>query len=387
MKFINKITSRSEMRSRRRCPAITICLVRSIKARRRRRVLSKKVRSRADTCYNTLMTKIAINGFGRIGRRFFRMAFGDPDFEIVAVNDLTDTKTLAYLLKYDSVYGRYAKTVEPTSDALVVDGTEVKVLAEKDPAKLPWAAHSIDVVVESSGFFTDGAKARAHLDAGAKRVVITAPATGEVITALVGVNDTLFKDGMSAVTANASCTTNATAPVMQILKETLGIKKAGMSTVHGYTATQKLVDGPDAKDLRRGRAAAVNIVPSTTGAAEAVIQSIPELAGKFAAVAIRVPTISGSLSIISALVEKSTDAEAVNAVFEKAAAEPRWSKTVKVTRDEIVSTDIIGEPYGAIIDASLTKVTGGDLVQVFSWYDNEAGYTATLLEHVRRVAG
>src|SRR3989338_7522603 len=243
MKFINKITSRSEMRSRRRCPAITICLVRSIKARRRRRVLSKKVRSRAD-----------------------------PDFEIVAVNDLTDTKTLAYLLKYDSVYGRYAKTVEPTSDALVVDGTEVKVLAEKDPAKLPWAAHSIDVVVESSGFFTDGAKARAHLDAGAKRVVITAPATGEVITALVGVNDTLFKDGMSAVTANASCTTNATAPVMQILKETLGIKKAGMSTVHGYTATQKLVDGPDAKDVRRGRAAAVNIVPSTTGAAEAVTQ-------------------------------------------------------------------------------------------------------------------
>jgi len=313
------------------------------------------------------------------------MAFGDPDFEIVAVNDLTDTKTLAYLLKYDSVYGRYAKTVEPTSDALVVDGTEVKVLAEKDPAKLPWAAHSIDVVVESSGFFTDGAKARAHLDAGAKRVVITAPATGEVITALVGVNDTLFKDGMSAVTANASCTTNATAPVMQILKETLGIKKAGMSTVHGYTATQKLVDGPDAKDLRRGRAAAANIVPSTTGAAEAVIQSIPELEGKFNAVAMRVPVIAGSLTDITALVERPTSTEEVNDIFRKAAASPRWAKSLAVTEDPLVSTDIIGQPYGAIVDLSLTHVIDQDLVKVFSWYDNEAGYTATLVEHVRRV--
>lgn len=313
------------------------------------------------------------------------MAFGDPDFEIVAVNDLTDTKTLAYLLKYDSVYGRYGKSVEATPDALLVDGHEVKVIAEKDPAKLPWAAHKIDVVVESTGFFTDGAKARLHLGAGAKRVVITAPATGEAVTALVGVNDDVFEKGVGPITCNASCTTNATAPVMQILKETLGIKKAGMSTVHGYTATQKLVDGPDAKDLRRGRAAAVNIVPSTTGAAEAVIQSIPELGGRFGAIAMRVPVISGSLTDITALVERRTTAEEVNEIFVKAAKDPRWAKSFAVTEDPLVSTDIIGQPYGAIVDLSLTRVIDQDLVKVFSWYDNEAGYTATLVEHVRRV--
>lgn len=313
------------------------------------------------------------------------MAFGDPDFNIVAVNDLTDTQTLAYLLKYDSVYGRYGKSVKAKAEALVVDGKEVRVLAEKDPAKLPWAAHKIDVVVESSGFFTDSAKARAHLDAGAKRVVITAPATGEVTTALVGVNDTLFEKGTGPMTANASCTTNATAPVMQILRETLGIKKAGMSTVHGYTATQKLVDGPDAKDPRRGRAAAANIVPSTTGAAEAVIQSIPDLEGKFSAVAIRVPVLTGSITDITALVERPTTIEEVNAIFKKAAADPRWKKLLAVTEDPLVSTDIIGEPYGAIVDLSLTRVIDKDLVKVFSWYDNEAGYTATLVEHVRRI--
>ena len=331
------------------------------------------------------MARIAINGFGRIGRSFFRAAFGDPDFEIVVVNDLTDTKTLCYLLKYDSVYGRYGKSVEAKADSLLVDGREVKVLAEKEPTKLPWAEHKIDVVVESSGLFTDGAKARAHIDAGAKRVVITAPATGEAVTALVGVNDDIFKDGLGPVTCNASCTTNATAPVMQILKETLGIKKAGMSTVHGYTATQKLVDGPDAKDLRRGRAAAANIVPSTTGAAEAVIRSIPELEGKFGAMAMRVPVITGSLTDITALVERPTTAEEVNQIFTKAAKDPRWAKSLAVSEDQLVSTDIIGEPYGAIVDLTLTRVIDKDLVKVFSWYDNEAGYTATLVEHVRRV--
>ncbi len=331
------------------------------------------------------MVNIAINGFGRIGRSFFRAAFGDPDFNIVAVNDLTDTKTLAYLLKYDSVYGRYQKDVQASGGALIVDGKEIKVLAEKEPAKLPWADLKIDVVVESSGFFTDGAKARAHLDAGAKRVVITAPATGDVTTALVGVNDDLFKEGVGPITCNASCTTNATAPVMQILKETLGIKKAGMSTVHGYTATQKLVDGPDSKDLRRGRAAAVNIVPSITGAAEAVVQSIPDLEGKFDAIAMRVPVVTGSLTDITVLMERPTTAEEVNDIFRKAAKDPRWAKTFAVTEDQLVSTDIIGQPYGAIVDLSLTRVIDNDLVKVFSWYDNEAGYTATLVEHVRRV--
>ena len=330
------------------------------------------------------MVNIAINGFGRIGRSFFRAAFGDPDFNIVAVNDLTNTAALAYLLKFDSVYGRYQKDVKAVNGMFVVEGKEIKVLAEKDPAKLPWADLKIDVVVESSGFFTDGAKARAHLDAGAKRVVITAPATGDVTTVLVGVNDDLFK-GAGPITCNASCTTNATAPVLQILKETLGIKKAGMSTVHGYTATQKLVDGPDAKDLRRGRAAAVNIVPSTTGAAEAVIQSIPDLGGKFGAIAMRVPVVAGSLTDITALVGRETNAEEVNDIFRKAAEDPRWAKTFAVTEDPLVSTDIIGQPYGAIVDLSLTRVIDNDLVKVFSWYDNEAGYTATLVEHVRRV--
>ncbi len=329
-------------------------------------------------------TKIAINGFGRIGRSFFRAAFGMPEFDIVAVNDLTDPKTLAYLLKYDSVYGRYQKKVEPAAGGLIVDGVPVGVLAEKEPARLPWANLGVDIVVESTGLFADGAKAHAHIAAGAKRVVITAPASGEATTALIGVNDDRFATA-GPITANASCTTNSVAPVLQILLENLGIKKSGMVTVHGYTATQKLVDGPDGKDIRRGRAAAANIVPSSTGAADAVVQAIPALAGKFDAVAVRVPVIAGSLSVVTALVEKPTTAAAVNDIFAKAAHDPRWARILKVTSDELVSTDIIGEPYGAIIDTSLTKVVDGDLVKIFSWYDNEAGYTATLVEHVRRL--
>ena len=333
----------------------------------------------------SMPARIAINGFGRIGRAFFRSVFGSSEMEIVAVNDLTDTKTLAYLLKYDSVYGRYNKSVEATDGYLRVEGQAVQVLAEKEPQKLPWQKMEVDIVVESTGFFTSSDKAKAHLDAGAKRVVITAPATGNVTTALIGVNDDRFKNAFP-ITCNASCTTNSVAPVMQIIKDTLGIKKAGMITVHGYTATQKLVDGPDSKDQRRGRAAAVNIVPSTTGAAEAVMQSIPELAGKFDAVAMRVPVVTGSLSAMTIQTERQTFITEVNNIFKKAASESRWSKILKVTEDPIFSTDIIGEPYGAIVDLSLTKVIGGDLVKVFSWYDNEAGYTATLVEHVRRVA-
>ncbi len=331
------------------------------------------------------MAKIAINGFGRIGRSFFRAAFGLPEFDIVAVDDLTDAETLGYLLKFDSVYGRYGRMVNATEKAIAVDDYEIPVFAEKDPAKLPWAKLGVDIVVESTGLFTDSAKAKAHLDAGAKRVVITAPATGDVTTALIGVNDDRFAKA-GPLTCNASCTTNSVAPVLTILHESIGIAKAGMTTVHGYTATQKLVDAPDAKDPRRGRAAAVNIVPSTTGAAEAVIDAIPELKGKFDAVAIRVPTITGSLSVVTALVEKKTSVQEVNGIFKKAAAEERWAKILNVTDLPLVSTDIIGEPYGAIIDAGLTRVVDGDLVKVFSWYDNEAGYTATLVEHVRRIA-
>lgn len=332
------------------------------------------------------MVRIAINGFGRIGRSFFRAAFGLPEFEIVAINDLADTAVLAYLLRYDSVYGRFDKKVGAGDGVLKVDDREVKVLAEKDPAALPWRDLGVDVVVEASGLFASGDKARAHLNAGAKRVVITAPAEGDgVTTALIGVNDDRFKNALP-ITANASCTTNSVAPVMKILLDRFGVKKASMVTVHGYTATQKLVDGPDEKDPRRGRAAAVNIIPSTTGAAGAIVQSIPELAGKFGAVAVRVPTIAGSLSVMTVLLGRDATREEVNDAFKKAALEQRWEKVLKVTEDPIVSSDILAEPYGAVVDLSLTKVTDGTLAQVFSWYDNEAGYTATLIEHVRRIA-
>ncbi|TSC68527.1 MAG: glyceraldehyde 3-phosphate dehydrogenase [Parcubacteria group bacterium Gr01-1014_66] len=328
--------------------------------------------------------RIAINGFGRIGRSFFRGACKLPEFEIVAINDLTDTRTLAYLLKYDSVYGRFDTHVEVGDGVLIVSNTQIKVLAEKDPAKLPWRDLGVDVVIESSGFFTSYDKAKSHLDAGAKRVVITAPATGDVTTALVGVNDDRFENP-GAITTNATCTTNSAGPVMAILLGYFKIEKATMVTVHGYTATQKLIDGPDGKDPRRGRAAAVNIVPSTTGAAEAVIQALPQLAGKFDATAVRVPIVAGSVSVISVLIDRATTREEINDLFQAQTQTPRWQKTLKVTDDPIVSTDIIGEPYGAIIDILMTKVVDGNLVTIFSWYDNEAGYTATLIEHVRRI--
>ncbi|MBI3420705.1 MAG: type I glyceraldehyde-3-phosphate dehydrogenase [Candidatus Sungbacteria bacterium] len=329
--------------------------------------------------------RIAINGFGRIGRLFLRAAFALPEFDIVALNDLADTKTLAYLLKYDSVYGKYSKSVKATDGHLNIDGKGVRVFTQKDPTDLPWKDLGIDIVIESTGLFASSDKAQSHLHAGAKRVVITAPATGNVTTALIGVNDDRFANALP-ITCNASCTTNSVAPVLAIVHEALGIRKGSMTTVHAYTATQKLVDSPDGKDLRRGRAAPINIVPSTTGAAEAVIQAIPELAGKFGAVAVRVPTITGSLSISTLEVGRATSAEEVNQLFRTAAADPRWTKSVAVVEDPVVSSDIVGEPYGAIVDMTLTKVIDGNLVEVFSWYDNEAGYTATLIEHVRRVA-
>ncbi|OGD33105.1 type I glyceraldehyde-3-phosphate dehydrogenase [Candidatus Azambacteria bacterium RIFOXYD1_FULL_44_10] len=329
--------------------------------------------------------KIAINGFGRIGRSFFREAFGMPEFEITAVNDLTDAKTLAYLLKYDSVYGKYKKEVKATDSYIEVDGKQIRVIAEKDPANLPWKDLGIDIVIESSGFFTSSEKAGAHLTAGAKRVVITAPASGEVLTALVGVNDDRFS-APAPITANASCTTNSAAPVVQIMLENFGIKKAALTTIHGYTATQRLVDGPDPKDVRRGRAAGVNIVPSTTGASTAVIQAVPALEGKYDAISLRVPVVTGSISDNTFIVERPTTAEEVNEVFRKAAQDPRWSKVLAVTDEPLVSTDIIGQPFGAIIDLSLTKVIDGDLVKVYSWYDNEFGYTVTLIQHVKNIA-
>jgi len=333
-----------------------------------------------------MTTKIAINGFGRIGRIFFRQAFGNADIEIVAINDLGAPANLVYLLKYDTVYRRYDKTVELIGNKMVVDGKEIALLQEKDPNKLPWGSMGVDVVVESTGVFDSREKAAVHLTVGAQRVVITAPTHDDVTptaTPNVGM-DILSTD---QITSNASCTTNATNPVVAIMMAGVGVEKAVLSTVHGYTATQGLVDGPDKKDdYRRARAAAMNIVPSTTGAAKATTRVITALEGKFDGIAIRVPVISGSLIDITFIASRPTTAEEVNNIFKQAAAAPEWQGIMTVTEDQLVSSDILGQPYGSIVDLALTRVVDGNLVKVFSWYDNEWGYCAMLLKHVLEVA-
>lgn len=338
--------------------------------------------------------RIAINGFGRIGRLFFRQAWGKSGFDIVAVNDLANVENLAYLLQYDSVYGRLGAKVEvagKTGDwgVLLIDGKRVEFFQTKDPGQLPWQKLNIDVAVEATGAFETYEKAQAHLKAGAKRVVLTAPAKDEdtenAKTVLAGVNDKEVSG--RHITSNASCTTNAAAPVIEILREKPGIKKAVLNTVHGYTATQNLVDGPvKGSDVRRGRAAAQNIVPSSTGAALAVTRAIPELKDKFDGIALRVPVVAGSIADITFVAKRKTSVEEVNSILEQAATLPRWQGIVKTTKEPLVSSDIVGEPYGAIVDLSFTRVVDGDLVKVLSWYDNEMGYAATLLKHVEAVA-
>jgi len=335
--------------------------------------------------------RIAINGFGRIGRIFFRIAFGKENFDIIAINDLSDVENLAYLLKYDSVYGRYDKKVEAKENKLIVEGREVLVFKESDPTKLPWKDLNIDLVVEATGFFTEFEKAKSHLIAGAKRVVITAPAKDE-ITYTFTPNlekdlEKIFNLGeQGLITSNASCTTNSVNPVIYIMMKRIGIKKAILTTIHAYTNTQALVDSVSkGKDFRRGRAGAQNIVPSTTGAAEATVRVIPEMKGKFDGISIRVPVITGSLSDITMITERPTTVEEVNNIFKEEAEKPEWQGIIKVVEDQIVSSDIIGEPYGAIIDLTLTKVVDGDLVKVFSWYDNEYGYCAMLVKHIERL--
>lgn len=357
------------------------------------------------------MTKVAINGFGRIGRLLFRQAFDLPEVKIVAINDLGDLDNLAYLLKYDTVYGRYKYQVssikyqsskDNETGELVINDKRIKVLQVKDPAQLPWKDLGIDIVVESTGFFESYEKAKTHLTAGAKRVIITAPAKdpapepvrcgagadGEEIfgkTVLMGINDGELKTAV--LTSNASCTTNAASPVIQIMSENPGIEKAILNTVHGYTATQNIVDSPaKGSDFRRGRAAAQNIVPSTTGAAIAVTRAIKELEGKFDGIAMRVPVPAGSIADITFIAKRKTTVEEINEIFKKAAAEPRWQGILKITEDQVVSSDILGEPYGAIVDLKFTKVVDGDLVKVLSWYDNEWGYVSTLVKHVLRAA-
>ncbi|MDO8435167.1 MAG: type I glyceraldehyde-3-phosphate dehydrogenase [bacterium] len=332
--------------------------------------------------------RIAINGFGRIGRAFFRQAFGQKGFEFVAINDITDPETLSYLLKHDSVYGLFGKPVRADKDALVVSGKRIPVLAIREPDKLPWKKLKVDVVVEASGFFASEEGSRLHLKAGAKRVVITAPAKGNVETVLVRINEEKLK--ANRLTCNASCTTNAVGPVAAIMSETIGVEKAILNTVHGYTATQNLVDGPphgegDKDDMRRGRAAAVNIVPSVTGAAKATAKAVTALQDKFDGVAIRVPVVTGSLIDFTFVAKRPTTVEEVNRIFVRAAKSPRWKGILTVSEESLVSTDIIGNPHASIVDLQLTRVVDGDLVKVFAWYDNEWGYTTTLIEHVKAV--
>lgn len=329
--------------------------------------------------------RVAINGFGRIGRAFLKIAWEHPDIEIVAVNDLGSVESLAYLLKYDTVYRNWHHDVGHSLTDIVIDDTPVKFLSEKDGTKLPWKALNVDVVVESTGLFTSFDKAKFHLDQGAKKVVITAPAKdddgstkGETI--LLGVNEEKF--GTCDITSNASCTTNAASPLIAILHEALGIEKAILNTVHGYTASQALVDGPSKKDLREGRAAAQNIVPSSTGAAIAVTKAFPELVGLFDGISIRVPVPAGSIVDITFISKKNTTAEEVNNILKKAALDPHWNTIFAVTEDPLVSSDILGSSYGSIADLAMTRVVGGNLVKVMGWYDNEMGYTHTLVEHV-----
>jgi glyceraldehyde 3-phosphate dehydrogenase len=338
------------------------------------------------------MARVAINGLGRIGRAFLKLAVEQPELEVVAVNDLGAPANLAYLLRFDSVYGRYKESVsfDATGEpALVVGSRRIAFLQQRDPSQLPWGALDIDIVVEATGVLETYERARVHLKAGARRVVLTAPAKDDdgpdARTVLVGVN----LDDLETVplTSNGSCTTNSASPVMQILQEKIGVRKAMLNTVHGYTATQSLVDAPaKGADMRRGRAAAANIVPATTGAAIAVARAIPSLRGRFDGMAMRVPVAAGSMSVIVFLSSRPTTAEEINGVLEEASQQPRWERVLAVTRDQLVSSDILGDPHAAIVDLSLTKVIDGDLCSVYSWYDNEFGYTNSLVEHVLEVA-
>lgn len=330
-------------------------------------------------------TRIAINGFGRIGRIFFRHAFGHPDLEFAAINDLGAPENMAYLLKYDTVYGPYEKSVEAKNSNLIVDGKEIKVLQEKDPGALPWEDLDIDIVVESTGVFESREASTPHLNAGAKRVVITAPAKDELTpTATPNIGEEFLK--LDKITSNASCTTNAATPVMAVMGVSPGIKKAILNTVHAYTASQGLVDGPDRKDdFRRARAAVQNIVPSTTGAASAAVKALPSLAGKFDGISLRVPVICGSIMDFTFISAKPTSAEEVNDIFKKAAAEKQWQGILSVSQEPLVSSDILKNPHGSVVDLAMTRVVGGDLVKVMAWYDNEWGYVSMLLKHILAV--
>lgn len=337
--------------------------------------------------------RVAINGCGRIGRAFLKVATNNEKIEIVAVNDLASLENIIYLLKYDSVYGVSPLDIKKEEENLIINNNKIIFLNEKDPINLPWREMDIDVVVESTGFFASYEKSQAHINAGAKRVVISAPVKSldnnnltpnysgiEGETILVGINEDKLKT--CKISSNASCTTNAGSPILEILRNTVGIEKAMLNTIHGYTSTQKLVDSPNEKDFRKGRSGAQNIIPSTTGAATATTLAIKELKGKFDGIAVRVPVIAGSILDITFISKKNTTTEEVNKILEEASNQINWKEIFSVTREPIVSSDIIGSNFASVADLSFTRVVDGNLVKILAWYDNEMGYTNTLLKHV-----
>ena len=326
-----------------------------------------------------MTVKVGINGFGRIGRNYFRaLVAAGADLEVVAVNDLTDNKTLAHLLKYDSILGRFPGEVTSDETALYVDGKQIKAFEEKDPANLPWGELGVDIVIESTGFFTDAAKAKAHLDAGAKKVLISAPAKNEDITIVMGVNHELYDSAKHHIISNASCTTNCLAPMAKVLLDSFGIERAFMTTIHAYTNDQVILDAPH-KDLRRARAAGMSIIPTSTGAARATALVIPEMKGKIDGVAMRVPTFDASIVDLVAILGKEVTVEEVNKAVEAAADKGRMSGILAYTEDPIVSIDVVGSSYSSIFDALSTMVMG-NLVKVMTWYDNEWGYSNRLVD-------
>ena len=332
-----------------------------------------------------MTTRIGINGFGRIGRNYFRAALAQgADLEIVAVNDLTSPEALAHLFKYDSVGGRLKESIEVKDGNIVVDGKTVKVLAERDPAKLPWGELGVDIVIESTGFFTKAADAQKHIDAGAKKVLISAPASDEDITIVMGVNDGLYDPAAHHIISNASCTTNCLGPLAKVVNDAFGIERGLMTTIHAYTADQNLQDGPH-KDLRRARAAAINMVPTSTGAAKAIGLVLPELKGKLDGYAIRVPVPTGSATDLTVVVSRETTVEEVNAALKAASESAELKGLLTYTDEPIVSSDIVGDPASSIFDSGLTKVIGNQ-VKVVSWYDNEWGYSNRLVDLTELVA-
>ncbi|MDD3098525.1 MAG: type I glyceraldehyde-3-phosphate dehydrogenase [Candidatus Pacebacteria bacterium] len=335
--------------------------------------------------------RIAINGFGRIGRSFFRLAFGDPKINIVGINDLADLENLAYLLEHDTVYGKYEKDIkthlEETKKELIIDGQIIPFFTEKDPKNLPWEDLKIDLVIESTGAFSDYSKAKDHIKAGAKKVIITAPVKEEEgkegRTVLVGINDEEF-DRFNII-SNGSCTTNAVAPVIKVLEESVGVEKAILNTVHAYTSTQRSVDSPNSSDWRRGRAASQNIIPSTTGAAKCVTKVIKSLENKFDGIALRVPVVCGSIADITFVSKKPTSVEEINEIFKKAVQDIKWKGILEIADDSLVSSDIVGTSAPAIIDLGFTNVVDKDLVKVLVWYDNEWAYSSTLLKQIKKI--